>query len=155
GHPIARMDADRGDLPALGPDARVADVPLCADTQLGQGVDQGLFDLPEIPVQVLAMTLEVNNWIANELSRAMKGDVAAAFDLEQVNSAPSERLGRGEKMPFLARPAERDDGRMLDQKEDVLSDGAVDSGASNGALELERLGVRHQSAIFDPQLTHL
>ena len=55
-------------------------------------------------------------------------------------------------MAPLGRPAERHDGRVLDQQEDVLRDLAADPRTSHGTLVLERLLVGDESESLDQQV---
>ena len=70
GDPVARVHADRRDLAAARPDAGEAGVPLAGNAEVAERVDQRLLDLPQIPVQILLVALEVDDRIADELARA-------------------------------------------------------------------------------------
>src|SRR5687767_12113634 len=84
--PIARMHADRRDLSIPRPDAGVLGHAFGADPQRRQRSNENLFDLPQIPMKILLVSLEVEDRIADELSWAMEGDVAAALDLEDLHA---------------------------------------------------------------------
>ena len=121
-------------LRRLGPDARVADVPLRGDAQLRQGLDEALLDLPEVPVQVLAVPLEIDDRVADELAGPVKRHVPAALDLEQLDAALRQERRRREQMPLLARAPQRHDRGMLDEQKHVLVDRARDSSARQAPL---------------------
>jgi hypothetical protein len=95
-----------------------------------------LLELPQIPVQVLLMPLEIDDRVSNELSRSMKGHIATSLDLEQLNTLRGKKLGRSQKVLFLGRPAECHDRRMLDEQQNVLGYDARDTVASEAALQL-------------------
>src|SRR5439155_1783352 len=82
--PLFHVHADAGDLAAAsaGPDAGVARLPLARDVEPGERVDQGLLERAQVPMQVAAVAAQVQDGIADELPRAVEGDIAAALDLE-------------------------------------------------------------------------
>jgi hypothetical protein len=52
-------------------------------------------------MEVAAVALEIDDWIADELTRTVEGDVATALDLEQLDPTLLEVLGRGEHVGAL------------------------------------------------------
>src|SRR5206468_3964741 len=52
---------------------------------------------------------------------------------------------------LLRRASERDDGRVLDEEQDVFGDFARYAGAGDGALVFERFGVRDQAEGLDEE----
>ena len=73
-------------------------------------------------MQVAAVSLEIDDRIADELPGPVERDVAATLDLEQLDPPRREQLGRREEVPLLRRAAERDHRRMLDEQQHVLLD---------------------------------
>jgi hypothetical protein len=122
------VHADRRDLPSARPDA-------------GAGVaerdDERFLDLAQIPVQIAAVPLQVEDRIADELPWAMKGDVPAALDLVDFDAARVQALRRCGEMVLLRGASKRHDGRMLEQEEHVLVDLARDAPPREIALELQ------------------
>ena len=70
-------------------------------------------------MHVEAIGAEVENWIADELPRPVKRDVASAAGLDELDTLALELLWRCEYMrPIVARShAERNDRRMLEQQQ--------------------------------------
>src|SRR4051794_18642196 len=96
-HPAARMDPNGRDLPIPDPHPGVFVDPFTLYAERGESVDESVLELPQIPVEVLAMLLEVEDRITHELARAMEGDVAAALDLEQLDATRGQQGGVGEQ----------------------------------------------------------
>jgi hypothetical protein len=86
------MHANRGNLASLGPDARKSRIPLGRDAKLVQGPDQPFFDLPQVPVKILFVPLEIEDRIANELARAVKGHTTATLDFKEIDPTGAEEL---------------------------------------------------------------
>src|SRR6185295_10186378 len=95
GDPVARVHADGCDLSAARPHARVGGVSLAGNSIVSEGVDQRLFDFPEIPVQVLPMSLEIDDRVANELPGSMERHVTTALDLEYFDTLGAQVFRRG------------------------------------------------------------
>ena len=85
-------------------------------------------------MQVLLVPLQIDDRIADELTRAVKGDVPASFHLMQFDPTRLEHGWRGEQMPILRRTAEGDDRWMLHQKEQILAQLSTDPRPCHGAL---------------------
>ena len=121
--PVARVHADRGDLAAAAvqtpvkPAFRSAGIPNAASASMSAASSW-----PQIPVQVAAVPLEIDDRIADELPRPVERDVAAALDLEQLDAPRREQLGGREQMPLLRRAPKRHHRRMLDEQQHVLRD---------------------------------
>ena len=145
GHPVARVHADRRELAAPASTRRCS--PALRSPAMPSGAmraDERLLDLPQIPVQILLVALEVDDRIADELSRAVEGDVAATLDLEQLDAARREQRRRREQMLLLRRAAQRDDRRMLDEEQHSCVDLAADPRPSRRARwSSSALRVRH------------
>ena len=57
--------------------------------KVAERADQRLLDLPQIPVQIALVALEIDDRIADELPGPVERDVAATLDLEQLDAARS------------------------------------------------------------------
>jgi hypothetical protein len=102
-----------------------------------------VLELAQVPVQILLVAPEIDDGISNQLPRSVKGDVAASLDLEHLDSPRRQEFRRGEKVFVLRRAAERDDGVMLEEEQDILWDRPRDAVTREIALELQRFGVRN------------
>jgi hypothetical protein len=76
--------------------------------------------------------------------------VTAALHLEQLHALIPQEFRRRYEVLFLRRPAEGDDGRMLEEEQDVLRNCARDSVTRDASLELERIVIRHSSQRDSP-----
>src|SRR5207244_11475792 len=100
-----------------------------------EGVDQCLLERAQVPVEILAVARQVEDRISDELARSVVCDVAAPLHLEHWDVTALEQVR------FMGIASQRYDGRMLDQEQDGGRQPPLDSGLSQGALPLERLGV--------------
>ena len=101
-HPLRDVDPDRRDLPRRRrqPDAREPVDPLRLDAELRQRQDQRLLEVAAVPLDVLAVPLQVEDRVADELPGAVEGRLAAAVRLDDVDlgagagcAAPTPRCG--------------------------------------------------------------
>ena len=74
----------------VSPSIRVASSPNAAS-----GADQRLLEVAAVPLHVLAVALQVEDRVADELPRAVVGRLAAAVGLDDLDVAPRrERAAR-------------------------------------------------------------
>src|SRR5688572_20113137 len=151
-HPVPSMHADRRDLACMRPHAGVAAVATCLDAHLAECHDERFLDLAQVPVQVLAVSLEVEDGVAHQLSGAVEGDVAAALDFVHLDAARAKPFGRGDDVRLLRRATEGDDRRMLEQQQDVFVDLPGDAAACEIALELQGDRVGDGAELRDQKL---
>ena len=139
-HPARDVDADRGDLARrpLEPDARQSFEPRRLDAERGERADQRLLEVPDVLLHVAAVPLQVEDRVADELARAVEGRLAAAVGLDHLDL---RALGHVQLRGLVGAPAERHDGRVLEQ-DDRVGDRALRDRAREGALQLPRLEVR-------------
>src|SRR5688500_8160729 len=104
GHPLARMHTDRCDLAASRPDAGLARPTTRDNPDPGQRPNERFLDLAEVPVQILPVTLEVENRVPDKLAGTMEGHVASTLDLKELGAPRSQQFRRGQEM-ILARGA--------------------------------------------------
>src|SRR5581483_4155161 len=77
-HPAAEADADRGNLGVADPDAGQTRAAPGANPAVRQRVDHDLFKIAQVAQNVARGALQPKNRIADELSRAVIGHLAAA-----------------------------------------------------------------------------
>lgn len=68
---------------------------------------------------MVRIAAEVEDGVADDLARAVKGDVSAAVAFEKLDAALLQQIGRADHIRSLGVAAERDNRRVLEQKEDV------------------------------------
>jgi len=101
-------------------------------------------------VKVLTVALEIDDWIANQLARAVECHVSAPLDLEQLDATTLQKRWRSGEILFLRRPSEGDDRRVLHQEQYILGNCAGDPVTGDAALQLERFRVGHASERYGP-----
>src|SRR6185369_15305466 len=85
-YPAAHVQADRGDLAAVDPDAARARQALAAQAPVREHAERALFE-PAYEVDHAAVpALEVDDAVGDELPRAVIGDVAAALCLHDLDA---------------------------------------------------------------------
>ena len=134
------MDADRGDLPRRPPepDAREGLEPRSLDAERRERLDQRFLEVTHVLLHVAPVPVQIEDRVADELSRAVECRFAAAVRLDDLHLG----AGRDVELLRLVRPAaERDDGRMLEQ-EDRVGDRALRDGSGDRPLDLPRLEIR-------------
>src|SRR4051812_48003773 len=94
-------------IPDAYPDASVLLDAATNETKLRDRPDQRLLHLPQIPVEILSVALEIDDRVADQLTRPMEGDVAAALDLEQLDPVGREVRRRGDEIRAFRRSPER------------------------------------------------
>ena len=155
GDPARDADADGRQLLVADPDAgqsRDASARRCRNRRRP---DQHLFEVAHVPVHVAAIGLEIDDRVADDLAGPVIGDVAAAPGLEHLDAARGQVVvGRENVRPAaVAAHAEREDGRMLDQQQQI-ADRAGAPLLDERALQRERVGVRHQAEAPDLEGSH-
>ena len=75
-------DAERGDFAFLDPNAGEAFFARSGDVEVGEGADEGFFEVAEVGVEVFATGGEVEDGVADELSRAVVGGLTATVDFD-------------------------------------------------------------------------
>src|SRR6202011_505223 len=79
-------DADGRDLSVADPDAGITGQPAGRDPEVGQDVDQAAFEVAQVQTDI-GFRAEVKDRIADQLSRAVVGDVPTAIDVEAGDAA--------------------------------------------------------------------
>jgi hypothetical protein len=94
-------------------------------------------------VKIQAVSLKVDDRIADDLSRSVKGDVAATLNFEQLDALAAKKVRRSDQVFLLGGAAECDYRRMLYEEEHILRESARDPIARDLPLQLERFLVRN------------
>ena len=114
-----------------------------------------VFQVADVLVDVSAIRLEVEDGIADELARAVVGDVAAAPRLAQLDAERLEPLGRREHVRprGLGAAAEGDHVGMFQQQQDI-PDLARPPLFDERALQFEAFPVGHEPQLADLEVLH-
>ena len=118
----------------MSPSIRVA-----LDVEAAERADDRLLQVAAVALHVAAVPVQVEDRVADELPRPVKGGLAAAVGLDHLDLGV---LGHVE-LVAVGAPAERHDGRMLDHH-DRVRDRALRHRGGERALQIPRLEVRRQ-----------
>jgi hypothetical protein len=130
GNAAADTDAYRCDLAVADPDAGASRRPLCHDTEAVKGAYQHFFEAAHVLARAEAAALQVENWIPDELPRAMEGDVAAAVGFDDFGAALLKLFRRDKEVLRADAAAEGVHRRVLYKYEGILSASAYLGGHS-------------------------
>ena len=78
-------------------------------------MDQRLLEVADVLLHVLAVAAQVEDRVTDELAGAVKGGLAAAVRLDDLDLG----VGRHVQLTVVGPSSERDDGRMLQEKDRV------------------------------------
>ena len=130
GDALRDVDADGSDLflkdaaPGEGPDTGALADALGHDAEVAAGADKNLFEQTNVVdrTEVRAflageVAAEVDDGIADELARAVVGDVSTAIDFVEFDSALGEKIVAGENVGAMAVAAKSEDRRVFEQEQ--------------------------------------
>jgi hypothetical protein len=104
-----------------GPDAGEALYALTDNAEVGTAADQDFFQSTDELYSADAglKGAQVKDGIADQLPRAVEGDVAAAVALEQPHALLRQQFSRGQQVLAPGVAAQGDDWGMFQQKHDI------------------------------------
>src|SRR5205823_1162037 len=115
-HGAIELDADGGDLPAPGPDARQSGLARFGfDSQLPQIFDERTLELLDVGGDGQAQAGQVEDGVAHQLARAVIRGFAAAIGPDDLDPAPGSLRLVPEDVVGARRLAHREDMRMLEE----------------------------------------
>jgi P-type Ca2+ transporter type 2C len=117
--------------------------PAGIDAELPAAVGQGALEGPNERAEEQASTIELQDRVGHELARAVVGDLAPAFDPDDLDAASSQLVPAGADVRLVGVAAKRQDGRVLEQQQLV---GNEVSGSLDREPPLELPG----GAVIDP-----
>jgi hypothetical protein len=95
--------------------------------------------------------LEVDDRIAYELARSVKGHVSPSLYFMELDPACGESSGWSDQVPILGRPTECHHRRMLEENEQIVRQLSAYPCTCGGALQLQRIQIRDDAHSRDPQ----
>ena len=103
-------------------------------------------------MHVAAVRPQVEDRIANQLTRTVIGHITAAARFDDVDTEPAQGLGCGEDVlaGIRALHPDGDDGWMLQQQQQIVRAAGLTI-LDEGTLQVERLAVAHDSEPADEQ----
>jgi hypothetical protein len=116
----------------------------CRDAETGRRANHDFFKVANVSMNVAAIRIEIDDWIADNLTGAVIRDVASTSGLDDVDPSCSEHVGRRQdvRSTELALDAERNDRRMLEQQEQVAH-AARATLRDKGLLQREAFSIRN------------
>lgn len=122
GNPAGDADANGGELFVADPDTGEALNATGRNPIVFRDANEDFLQITHVAVHVQTIGMQIENRIADELSRTVIRDVAAAPGFEDVDAGRLQRIGRGTHVrpPTVASDAERQHARMFDQEQKVV-----------------------------------
>jgi hypothetical protein len=143
-NPFPDSHADGGELTISHPDASEPGAATGLDSEVVAGVDQGIFEFPQVFVEILTAWAEVEDGVADELARAMVGGLPAAVSfVKSVWKGGWIAEGR-----LIAEATDGVDRLMLHQENRVVTHARKD-GSDVGFLKVEARLVVNKTGEVD------
>src|SRR5262249_1805668 len=156
-HPTADVYSDRRQLfrriPFAHPDPGLPFRAPRTELKICRSPNHCLFELTDIPNHISLDRAEVQNRVANNLSRPVIGNVAAARGLKVFDAFLAQHLLACQQIRALPVAAERNYMRVLAVEQHVL-DCAGFAGGNDTLLQFPRRGVTDQSCINHQTTAH-
>jgi hypothetical protein len=146
---------DRHHLLVADPDAGVAGRAGALDAEVGQHPDERRLEAPQ---EVADAPAHREDRVADELARAVVGDVAAALDVVEREAARTQLVFADPEVLAAPLAPEGDDGVVLDEQQRGRAAAVGDVGV-DGALHVPRLAVVQAPEVHDleveaPRVSH-
>src|SRR5262249_19629267 len=122
----------------LHPDAGLPGNAVSGDAKVGRSADHRLFEGADIPVNVAADEVEIQDRVADNLAGAVVGDVATAIGFAKPDAFLAQHIFRGKEIFLAGVAAHGDDVWMLAEQENVVN--CTGFACSDKAL-LQEVGV--------------
>src|SRR5207249_2197035 len=116
GDPAGKPHADGRQLFPTYPDAGQSWNPFSLDSEIGRCPNQHILQIAHVTVHVTAIGLQIENRIADDLTRTVIRDVAAAPGLMDFDASRRQHLGAGHyvRTAAVAAHTECNDMRVLE-----------------------------------------
>src|SRR5882762_3351499 len=137
---------------SLNPDPRLAGLTLGRNAVIARGSDHYFFEHAHIPDHVAANGREIQDRIADDLSRAVIGDIAAAAGFVKINALLTQHIFAGEQVFAVAIAALCDYVRMLAEQENIF-DRIRLAGGDDALLQRIGFGVTNEAEIDGKAVT--
>ncbi len=116
GPPVRDVDAERGDLALAHPDADVLRAYLTTglDPEIRQHSNQDFLEIADVATDVLAIRLQIDDRVTDQLTRAVERDLPAPVRLLHGDAARCQPLGVGDDVRRLGVASEGEHRRVLE-----------------------------------------
>jgi hypothetical protein len=136
GDPSGEVNADGGDFFVADPHRRKAlrqRRPFRADSEVSQGPQEHLFEVAHVPPDVASVRVEVQNGIADQLSRTVKRHLPAPVGLEELDAELAPSLRSEQNVRCRRVPSEGEHRLVLEEEKRF----GTAAGDPRGRLSLE------------------
>lgn len=130
---------------AADPYTREPLTPMGSDAPLGQRVDQHSFQPADIGLRSCAVICEAEDGVSDRLPRSVIGDRSTALCAHDRNAGQLQEPGISRPMMILRRAAHRIDGRMFDEKKQIMA-AVRGSRGMVGLLQVPGTFIREEGA---------
>jgi hypothetical protein len=143
GHPSRDSNPNRGKFFLTDPDPGQPVNSPAGNAVIRCDPNEHFLEVSNVTVHVAPIGLEVHDWVADDLSGPVVGDIAAPPGLEHVNAARRERFccRQDVRASTVASNAESQDGGMFDKQEGV-SDLVRSAFFDEPTLQIECVAIR-------------
>src|SRR5579885_3470078 len=124
----------------------------CGEAKFGGRANHNLFQHTHIPDNIAPNRAELENGIADNLARAVIGNISAAAGLEIFDAFLAKHAFAGKQMVWLAVAALRGDVKMLAEKQNVANGGSL-AGSHDTFLQRVSLPVTDEPEVDNMALT--
>ena len=128
GDPSRDSDTDRGKFSLADPHAREAGTSPGGDVVVRGGAYEHLLEIADVAVHIAAIRFQIEDGVADDLSRPVVGNVASTARFEHFDAARGKRFWRRQDVgpSSVATDAQSQDGRVFD-KEQLIRNGVDQS----------------------------
>ena len=137
----ANGDADTAQFVISNPYPPVSGIAPRCHAKLRRRAYHDLFKSPHEIGHAQSCGMEVHDWVPDKLARSMEGDVSAAFDVKNRNAGFFQKTFGYREVVEPAPPAQSENRRVLQKKQDIGIYGCRFSGFYNPGLQLPGLRV--------------
>ncbi len=124
----------------------------CLDAKFAAEADKGFFhetdkvDGAEPSAFRVAQTAQIEDWVADQLARPVKRDIASAIDLVQSDAALRQQLIGGKNVGAFGIAPQREHRRMF-EKQKRVADQVVGAQVDEFSLQAQRVSIIHSAEI--------
>ena len=144
--PAADVNADGGDLAAVHPNAGQAGNALGSDGEIGERIDEDLFEGSDVEMHVLVPARKIQNGVAHDLPGTMICHIAATVGFVKSDSGAAQNVVTRQQIFGMTVASDGDDVRMLDEQQ-LIRNKIVLALFDELPLQCERLGIREASEV--------
>ena len=147
------MHADSPNFGLADPDSRAFRNAAGLDTEIRQRIDERLFDRAHVRAHIALPVAQVQDGIADDLSRSVIGDVAAAVGGMEGDAGAGQDFFASQEVFHVTVAAERDGVGVL-QQDELVGDGVGLALRHQPLLPFKGGAVLHRARFLPLALKH-